>query len=465
MIRGLRGLILTVICLVVCASAHVGSPDVFLEGKAGPYRLTVVVRPPGVVPGIANVEVLVRDDVRSIRVQPVTYSTKHLGAPVPDMLQRSASDPKFFTGDVWFMAADSYNIRMMVDGARGPGELNVPAPSIAQTTRRMERGIGGVLLALLILLVGGGVGIGMAAAREGQLPPGVEPGPAQTRRSRRTLAGALLFFTVLLWFGHWWWGQEASAYSRHIFTPLTLIPSVDVPQGRARLLLDVADLVVLNRTLDDLVEDHGHLMHLFLVRAPEQDAFLHLHPKRVEPARFEKELPVLPAGRYKLFAEVVHEDGFPETLVGETNLPQIEGVETVGDDSALAPLPEDIKIVWERPGRLVARQPASLRFRVVDAAGQPVHDLEPYMGMAGHAVVVRRDFSVFAHLHPMGSAPMAALKAFGGSDAAGHATHAAQNEVSFPYGFPQPGSYRIWVQVKRAGRVLTATFDCEVSSA
>ena len=34
--------------------------------------------------------------------------------------------------------------------------------------------------------------------------------------------------------------------------------------------------------------------------------------------------------------------------------------------------------------------------------------------------------------------------------------------ISFPYGFPRPGLYRIFVQVKRSGKIQTGVFDATV---
>jgi len=48
---------LLVAAVVAVASAHVGSPDTVFEGTAGPYSVRVVVRLPGVVPGLADITV------------------------------------------------------------------------------------------------------------------------------------------------------------------------------------------------------------------------------------------------------------------------------------------------------------------------------------------------------------------------------------------------------------------------
>jgi hypothetical protein len=124
-------------------------------------------------------------------------------------------------------------------------------------------------------------------------------------------------------------------------------------------------------------------------------------------------------------------------------------------------------MVWDRGNTpLRARQPYRFQFRIEDAQGKPAPDMEFYMGMMGHAAFVRTDLSAFAHIHPSGSVPMAALALTQPANPhAGHtmaAEGALPSAVSFPYGFPKPGDYRIFVQVKRGGQIETGIFDVKV---
>jgi hypothetical protein len=70
-----------------------------------------------------------------------------------------------------------------------------------------------------------------------------------------------------------------------------------------------------------LMPDHGKLMHLFLLREPGLDAFAHVHPLPAGKDAFRAVLPPLPAGSYRVYADVVHESGFPQTLVDTVTVP------------------------------------------------------------------------------------------------------------------------------------------------
>ena len=53
------------------AFAHVGSPDVFYDGQAGPYKLLVTIRTPSVIPGVAEIEVRSAvNDVTTVHIVP-----------------------------------------------------------------------------------------------------------------------------------------------------------------------------------------------------------------------------------------------------------------------------------------------------------------------------------------------------------------------------------------------------------
>jgi hypothetical protein len=474
-----------IICGYVIASpgvaqAHVGSPDVYFEGAAGPYRLLVTVRPPEAVPGLA--EVSVRAAAPGVtRLTLVPMRARGDGArfaPTPDVALPDRDDAQTFSAHLWLMEAGAWQVRIHAEGAAGAGDLSLPVPALPARTRRMRAALAVTLALLLGLLALGAVAIAGAASREGQLAPGVIAGAVEKRRARRSMAVAATIVVLALVGGAAWWSDAADDYARCVYKPLELLPSVAGEQ----LTLRLRDPGWVEwRRVDDLVPDHGHLMHLFVVAMPDLQQVWHLHPTETRPGAFTQALPPMPPGRYRLYGDVVHASGLAETATAELTLPAVAGTPLVGDDAAGAgppfdparresPLAGGGKMVWLGGDAAVARRPAWFRFAVEDAGGAPTRALEPYMGMMGHAAFVRRDGAVFAHVHPTGSVPMAALMQLEGVDPAAMpalhappASDAPPAEVAFPYGFPTAGDYRLFVQVKRAGKIETGIFDARVA--
>jgi hypothetical protein len=529
---------LAVLLLIAPAWAHVGNPDVYFQGTAGPYHLIITIRTPQMIPGTADVEILsATPGISKITVVPlyiVGPGAKY--PPVGDLLAPSKEDPQYFSGKIWLMESGSWQVRVQVEGTQGAGELAVPVPAAARRTMPMQKSLGVLLFALMSLLVVAIISIVGAARREATLAPGEFPSVERSRRGRWMMLGTAVVVFGILYFGNWWWNSEASAKARQmIYKPPPLDVSVE-PGGKLLLKMGNSEW---HRSRPEtvmtaLMPDHGHLMHLFLLREPGMDRFYHLHPQIVpiEPGlhantgiSFETDLPAIPAGRYQVFADVVRESGFPDTMIAEIDLPDILGVALTGDNSAAAfsplaadgaransnadpggangavtatvnvtsdgttaILPDGHKMIWERgTAPFTANHFVWLRFRLETPDGKRVSDSEPYMGMAGHAEIVNSDRSVFAHIHPDGSVAMAALELTQKNSAQGNTSAHAQAganaggdrsstgmsgmdmsmdprsaEVSFPYGFPKAGEYRLFVQMKRGGTIETGVFDTQV---
>jgi hypothetical protein len=479
--------------LAIGLSAHVGSPDVFFAGKAGPYELRVVVRPPDVVPGVARVTVRAPAAVEQAFIRPIYWRAGSKGAPSADPASRLQGTANTFEGSIWLMARGAYTVEVTVDGASGPASVRVPVASVATGQLAMNAGLGTVLLALGVVLVGGLVNIVYKSAGESLVDAGNAMDDARRRQARRVAGVAVPIVALGLLGGARWWGAVDRDYDRTIYRPSPLTLALE---GSVLHLAAQDTIYQPPSRPSSYVADHGKLMHLFLVRADGATAFAHLHPRAVDSSAvpaFTTVVPPLPGGRYHVYGDVVHETGFERTLVGELHVPDSmpRGAAPSDPDDAWyignpsraldAPLAGGLSMQLRiEPQRPQAGQEVTIRVAVRDSTAQEAV-LEPYLGMAAHGVVARADGQVYVHLHPMGTFTTAAVDALlardrGDTTATGrirssdHPAHAMPTTlpggtVEFPYAFPTAGDYRLFVQVKHGGRILTAAFALAIENA
>jgi len=495
--------------LAATARAHIGSPNVFFEGRAGPHAVRVVIRPPQTFPGLAQADVRVSDsDVTAVIVQPAFLGAGADTEPPATDAVRVTGETGLWNASFWLLRRGSYDIGVKLASSRGDGAVAVPLQADALARPVMPPALGAALLAFAALLAAGAVALAAAAARDGARAPDQ---PASSRDSRRARIGAglaALACAGALAGGHARWLAMDREFANALAKPVPVLADVRGDGAQPLLHLALPQGTPPMSAWDSLVTDHGKLMHLFLVREPDQDAFAHLHPVRRSAGDFEGVVPPIPGGTYQLYAEVTHEDGTAETLVSRVNLPPPAGAALqAGADpnasvlcmsptalrgNAAQPSALDFDDAWHvrsrsapssadpahvaalmgggrmelaSDGELVADRDTALRFRAFGADGAPLA-LEPYMGMLGHAALRRSDGSVFAHLHPAGSVSMAAAELLAKRDGTvspfAAPTPAEAREVEFPYAFPKPGDYRLWVQIRTGGRVLTGVFDVRV---
>jgi len=509
-----RGLVaavsLILFLLATPARAHVGSPSVFFEGKAGPYPLHVVIRPAEVVPGLAEISVRVdASHIQNVTALPIKWNAGRKGAPPPEVARLVRGETNLYNTQLWFMESGSQSVEIQVTGSAGPGQVTIPVDAVARRVLGMPKALGTMLAILGIALVSMLLSLIGAAVRESVLAPGTEPARRRIWGASAAVVIGAVLLAVTLWGGRRWWNAESADYrNNRLYEPMEATARVRTENGQRILRLEVLDRRFASAS--PIVPDHGKLMHMFLMREPGLDAFAHLHPLKRDRKTFESALPPLPAGKYKVYADITYETGFSDTLIASADVPEtsahsdgqanpglfdaddswrIDAASGAGARNQTCQLATNYTMTWHAPTRFAVNEPIVLRFTVDESSGKQV-EFEPYLGMRGHMALRRDDGSVFTHLHPGGSASMASMQlatlrtegklplnaAFGAEDPicklpaasssdeawlAGN-TSADPATVTFPYAFPRTGRYRLWVQVKIKGEVLTGVYDLEV---
>lgn len=487
---------------VLVCSAHIGSPDAWYDGSAGPYHVVVQVVAPGVVPGVAKVFVRVTDGrADQVAIQANRYDAISV-APPPELATPAEGDPGLFSGELWIMTGGSNSVAVNITGARGAGRAVVPIVVVANRRLQLDPKLGFALTAVGVFLFVGFVTIVGAAVRESVLAPGEVPDRRRRWKARIAMGTSAAIVALALFGGSRWWNLEDRRFVDSIYKPLASTASITAEDGAPAVELQITDSTWIMRNdsswllrhhashWSPLILDHGKLVHLFMVRDGDLAAFAHLHPTTTDSVRFRSSLPPLPAGTYRVYGDIVHESGFNETLSSKVTLDHaIAGITRSDADDAsfyspVAPndsvaVVDDVVIRRLESGHpLVTGVEAPLRFSITNENGKPL-TLEPYVGMAGHAVVTRDDGAVFVHLHPNGTISMASQMAvtmrtpadsvsgrLGQRIAASTmpaASMPSDGIVGFPYAFPQPGKYHMWVQVKHDGRVVTGAFAFDVT--
>lgn len=178
----------------------------------------------------------------------------------------------------------------------------------------------------------------------------------------------------------------------------------------------------------------AHEKRLHLIVAPRDlGGFQHLHPELAPDGTWTVPLTLPEPGTYRMYADFAAEGGPAMTLGADLTAP---------GDFRPDPFPETSRTsevdgyTVTLQGEMNPGQPSPLSI-TVSRDGEPVGDLEPYLGAQGHLVALRAGDLAYLHVHPM----------------------SGMTGVVFMAEVPREGgAYRLFFDFKHGGEVRTASF-------
>lgn len=239
--------------------------------------------------------------------------------------------------------------------------------------------------------------------------------------------------------------QEKSEKSTAINTQAKLnIPQDATANKPVNLVIDIADTQ--GKAVNKFEKFQEKMMHLIVV-SDDLRFFDHIHPEYKNNGTFEVKHTFPSGGEYTLFSDYKPEKSHERVSVMKANIkgkiPLPQSLEKFEKTKTLS----DGKVTLNvENASLKAGEDMMLKFKVVDQKNQPITDLQPYLGEKGHLVTIKSSSPLtnvdYIHSHAM--------------------KDSAQGEISFHTKFPQPGTYKMWLQFQRNNNVKTADFWVEV---
>ncbi len=199
------------------------------------------------------------------------------------------------------------------------------------------------------------------------------------------------------------------------------------------------------RPLRSYEEEHDEDLHLVVAGRNLSD-YAHVHPRRDDDGQWSVELPALPAGSYRTFADFVPGGADEGITLGHdltvTGSEQADpSIPVPSADASVA----GYDVAFE--GELVPGEESEVTVTVT-RDGEAVEDLRPYLGALGHLVALRNGDLAYLHVHPLDE-----------TDGPGGPS------VRFAVEVPTTGTYGLFFDFSHDGEVRNASVVSAAGSA
>jgi hypothetical protein len=206
---------------------------------------------------------------------------------------------------------------------------------------------------------------------------------------------------------------------------------------------------------------HDKRYHLFVI-GQDETSFQHLHPELQSDGAWHVDVTLPKPGYYRILSDFLPRGGAPQflgrTLITkdfkgdlESEAAHLEPDAVLRKSAGSLDASLELEPNGPYPGRLVAGEYGHLQFALRDVAtGEPVTDLQPYLGAFGHTLILSEDMADYVHSHPSDGPEHDISKGFGGP------------RVTFEGFMPRAGRYRAWTQFLRNDQLTTISFTFDV---